>query len=81
MMRKQHFETDVEEYRNKKRHELQTFKTHNTRGSSGLVTRPQWIIAFDSENIVLGMTEWLPKWKTKRTRVFKGKLWPANLDN
>ncbi|KAK0437948.1 ribonuclease H-like domain-containing protein [Desarmillaria tabescens] len=79
MMRMRYFETDVEEYRNMKRHELRTFKTHNARDSSGLVTRPQWIIASDSENVVLGMTEWLPKWKRKGMRTSQGKR-SANLD-
>ncbi|KAK0240676.1 ribonuclease H-like domain-containing protein [Armillaria nabsnona] len=78
-LRMQHFETDGEKYRNKKRHELRTFKTHDTRGDSGSVTRPQWIIASDSEYVVLGMTKWLPKWKTKGMRTSKGKR-PANLD-
>ncbi|SJK97113.1 uncharacterized protein ARMOST_00363 [Armillaria ostoyae] len=78
-LRMQHFETDAGEYRNEKRHELQTFKTHNTRGDSGPVTHPQWIIASDSEYVVLGMTKWLPKWKTKGMRTSQGKR-PANLD-
>ncbi|PBK73542.1 ribonuclease H-like protein [Armillaria solidipes] len=60
-------------------HKLQTFKTHNTRGDSGPVTRPQWIIASDSEYVVLGMTKWLPKWKTKGMRTSQGKR-PVNLD-
>ncbi|KAK0213179.1 ribonuclease H-like domain-containing protein [Desarmillaria ectypa] len=78
-MRMQRFEIDTENHRNEKGHELQTFKTHNTTGSSGLVTRPQWIIACDSEYVVLGMTKWLPKWKTKGMRTSQGKR-PANLD-
>lgn len=69
-LRMQHFETDVGEYRNEKRHELQTFKTHNTRGDSGPVTHPQWIIASDSEYVVLGMTKWLPKWKIRMSFSF-----------
>ncbi|KAK0195052.1 ribonuclease H-like domain-containing protein [Armillaria mellea] len=46
---------------------------------SGPVTRPQWIIASDSEYVVLGMTKWLSKWKTKGMRTSQGKR-PANLD-
>lgn len=78
-MRMQRFEVDTERYRNEKRHELQTFKTHNTRGDSGPVTRPQWIIVSDSENVVLGMTKWLLKWKINGMRTSQGKP-PVNLD-
>ncbi|KAK0225548.1 ribonuclease H-like domain-containing protein [Armillaria fumosa] len=78
-MRMQHFEADTERYRNEKRHELQTFKTHNTRGDSGPVIRPQWIIVSDSENVVLGMTKWLLKWKTNGMRTSQRKR-PMNLD-
>ncbi|KAG7446617.1 uncharacterized protein BT62DRAFT_1076158 [Guyanagaster necrorhizus] len=34
-IRMQRFETDGEKYQGDKRHELQTFKTHNTRKNSG----------------------------------------------
>ena len=38
-----------------------------------------WIIATDSEYVVKGMTEWLPKWKRNDWRTTKGSK-PANLD-
>ncbi|KAK6522172.1 hypothetical protein TWF281_002739 [Arthrobotrys megalospora] len=38
-----------------------------------------WIIAMDSEYVVKGMTEWLPKWKANGMRTAQGKL-PVNID-
>ncbi|KAJ5029793.1 hypothetical protein J3E73DRAFT_379654 [Bipolaris maydis] len=38
-----------------------------------------WIVATDSEYVVKGMTEWLPKWKSNNWRTAKGTT-PANLD-
>ncbi|KAK0448775.1 ribonuclease H-like domain-containing protein [Armillaria borealis] len=78
-LRMQHFETEEERYHNEKRHKLQTLKTRNTRGDTSPVTGPRWIIASDSEYVVLGMTEWLPKWKTKGMRTSRGKR-PVNFD-
>ncbi|CAG5158134.1 uncharacterized protein ALTATR162_LOCUS5000 [Alternaria atra] len=38
-----------------------------------------WIVATDSEYVVKGMTEWLPKWRRNNWRTSKGTK-PANLD-
>lgn len=42
-------------------------------------SKDQWIIATDSEYVVKGMTEWLPKWKTNKFRTNHNTK-PANLD-
>ncbi|QDS71987.1 hypothetical protein FKW77_001542 [Venturia effusa] len=44
-----------------------------------LKTSSEWIIASDSEYLVKGMTEWLPKWKNQGMRLNNGSV-PANLD-
>lgn len=38
-----------------------------------------WIVATDSEYVVKGMTEWLPKWESNNWRTSNGTK-PANLD-
>lgn len=39
----------------------------------------QWIIATDSEYVVKGMTEWLPRWRVNGWRTAQNTR-PANLD-
>ncbi|KAL9028154.1 MAG: hypothetical protein Q9196_003436 [Gyalolechia fulgens] len=41
--------------------------------------KDQWIIATDSEYVVKGMTEWLPRWKSNNFRTSQNTK-PANLD-
>ncbi|KAK8195637.1 ribonuclease H-like domain-containing protein [Phyllosticta capitalensis] len=41
--------------------------------------RSELVVATDSEYVVLGMTEWLPKWKIKGFKNSSGKT-PSNLD-
>ncbi|KAI4178187.1 MAG: hypothetical protein L6R41_008508 [Letrouitia leprolyta] len=41
--------------------------------------KTQWIVATDSEYVVKGMTEWLPRWKSNNFRTSQNTK-PANLD-
>ena len=45
-------------------------EVHND--SSGKIT---WVIAYDSEYVVSGMTEWVPAWNASNTRCSCLSLW------
>ncbi|KAI4182842.1 MAG: hypothetical protein LQ346_006466 [Caloplaca aetnensis] len=42
-------------------------------------SKKQWVIATDSEYVVKGITEWLPRWKLNNFRTSQNTR-PANLD-
>ncbi|PBK73628.1 ribonuclease H-like protein [Armillaria solidipes] len=59
-----------------RRHQTAKFKTHKSANPSDPYT---WVIVTDSEYVILGMTEYIYKWRTSGWRNSQGKR-VANLD-